>query len=171
MLPQEVMTMDGDSSIIRISGCKPIRGKKILAATDDVFRHRMLEPLQRPGLPVQASWQRPKRKQGVPKVADELITPPAQLATNGNAVEVEASPHERSANVSTNQREQDPRSPEPTMETIMREPTEIDIQNPSSASMEDFDLNFNDVDLPKKIKSPKKLQACVDKILTLSKKR
>ncbi len=180
MLPQEVMSMDGDTSIIRISGCKPIRGSKILAATDTTFINRMLEPLIPPKLPVVTTWTRAKPKKEFPNLTGELLAPfpnnsdgaghrVDHSADKESTVPTEDLPVLKNEGESDINKEINPESPS-TMESTSHIPTELDLQNLSSASTEDFDLNFSDVALPSKLGSPEEVNGYVEKILSLTEK-
>jgi type IV secretory pathway TraG/TraD family ATPase VirD4 len=59
MLPQEILTMSSHALIVRAAGCRPVKGEKLIAATDRLLRRRYREAPVPPALPIEPRWAAP----------------------------------------------------------------------------------------------------------------
>ena len=139
LLPQEVQGLGNDDSIIFYEGLRPIRCKKIRYFTDRRFRARLLPAPLRPS----PSWVKPPLPG--PAAAAQVANPPR--STMGEAAghatylpEASASPHTL-----------EPRSAEPVPKSRRtRAATMEDIERMDELTLEDFDVDFGNLVLPKK---------------------
>jgi type IV secretion system protein VirD4 len=126
LLPQEVKELGTEEAIIFCEGLRPIRCRKIRYYADARFRARLLPPPTTPGREiVKEEASHPETDAGVLKRGES----PAESDLPGQASPGAAAP--------------------PESLTMMRPATAEDLERLDSLEMEDFDIDFDAVKIPK----------------------